>query len=208
MEHTLTIVGIGPGAREYILPAAQKAIDSAEVLAGGARALLEFSRPHQQTLKVDGDIRRLLHSVRERLAGQDIVVMVSGDPGYFSLLETMRREFGPDCIKVIPGISSFQFAFSRLGLPWQNAKLISAHGRQPRQSELAYEKGRILSLLTDAKNHPAQIAFHLQEQGWPSRTRIWLCRNLSYADETILATSLENALQVSGFDSCVMVVME
>ena len=208
MEHTLTIVGIGPGAPEYILPAAQQAIDSAEVLVGGARALQDFSRPHQHTLKVDGDIRGLLVSVREKLVGQDVVVMVSGDPGYFSLLETMRREFPADCIRVIPGISSFQFAFSRLALPWQNAKLVSAHGRMPDMAELVYEPGRILSFLTDGNNHPARIALWLQEQNWPDKTRTWLCRSLSYPEEKILATTLEQARQVSGFDSCVMVVME
>ena len=208
MGHTLTIVGIGPGAPEYILPAAQQAIDAAEVLVGGVRALQTYSRPHQQTLKVDGNIGGLVISVKKKLTKQDVVVMVSGDPGYFSLLETMRREIPSDCIRVIPGISSFQFAFARLALPWQNAKLVSAHGRDPLLSEVAYEKGRILSLLTDPNNHPARIAIWLKEQGWPEATRIWLSRNLSYADETILEIPLKEALQVSGFASCVMVVME
>ena len=208
MEHSLTIVGIGPGAPEYILPAAQKAIESAKVLVGGARALKEFSQPHQQTLKVDGNIQKLLLAVREKLLKQDVVVMVSGDPGYYSLLETMRREFPAECIRVIPGLSSFQFAFARLALPWQNAKLVSAHGRMPPMADLVYEPGRILAFLTDGNNHPARIVLWLQEQKWPEQTRIWLCRNLSYAEETILATTLENAKQVSGFDSCVMVVME
>ena len=48
----------------------------------------------------------------------------------------------------------------------------------------------------------------LQTHGWPLQTRIWLCRNLSYPDETILCVSLVEALEISGFDSCVMVVME
>ena len=208
MEHSLTVVGIGPGSPEYVLPAAKKAIESAAVLVGGARALQEYSRPDQKTLKVDADIRGMLDAVRGLLAKEDIVVMVSGDPGYFSLLDSMRREFPAGCIRVIPGISSFQFAFARLGMPWQGAGLVSAHGRQPAMSELVHETGRVLSILTDRTNHPARIALWLKEQGWPAQARVWLCRNLSYADETILETTLELALQISGFDSCVMVVTE
>lgn len=208
MEHRLILVGIGPGSPDYILPSALKTIGEATLLVGGSRALETFANIHQQTRKVDGDIPGLLAFVRKQLAEEDVVVMVSGDPGYFSLLETMRREFPADCIRVIPGLSSFQVAFARIGVPWQNARLISAHGRQPELSELRFESGQILSFLTDGKNHPARISSWLQEQGWPAKARVWLCKNLSYEDEVVLTTTVEAAQQISGFDSCVMVVME
>jgi cobalt-precorrin-7 (C5)-methyltransferase len=208
LEHQLIIVGIGPGSPDYILPSALKAIKEASLLVGGSRALKDYAKSHQQTRKVDSDISGLLEYVHNQLTERDVVVIVSGDPGYYSLLETMRREFPADCIRVIPGLSSFQCAFARIGLPWQAARLISAHGRQPEMSELRFEAGRALSFLTDGKNHPAIIASWLQEQGWPLQARVWLCKNLSYENEVILETTVEAALLVSGFDSCVMVVME
>lgn len=208
MEHHLTIVGIGPGSPDYILPAALKVIEEASLLIGGSRALQTYAKPWQQSYKVDSNITGLLEFVRRSLLERDVVVMVSGDPGYYSLLATLGQEVPIHRLHVIPGISSFQVAFSRIGLPWQSAHLISAHGREPDPSSLIYEKGCILSFLTDGKNNPARIAGWLRQQGWTLPTRIWLCRNLSYEDETILATTLEDTLQVSGFDSCVMVVME
>ena len=208
MEHQLTIVGIGPGSPEYILPAALKVIEEASLLIGGGRAIKTYAKPHQQVYKVDSDIAGLLNFVKLQLQDQDVVVMVSGDPGYYSLLEALRYEIPTESLRVIPGISSFQVAFSRIGIPWQNARLISVHGRAPDLSAIEYETGRVLSFLTDGKNHPAQIAGWLQQRGWPLRTSVWLCRNLSYTDETILTTTLEETLKVSGFDSCVMVVME
>jgi cobalt-precorrin-7 (C5)-methyltransferase len=207
LEHRLTIVGIGPGSPDYILPAALKAVEDAPVLIGGARALKTFAKPCQQIYKVDGDIAGLLDFIRLRLQDSDVVVMVSGDPGYYSLLATLRHEVRAENLRVIPGISSFQVAFSRLGLPWQTACLISVHGREPDMSQLEYGEGRILSFLTDGRNHPARIAGWLRQQSWPALTRVWLCRNLSYEDETIMETTLESAQQVSGFDSSVMVVM-
>ena len=208
MEGQLTVVGIGPGSADYILPEALRVITEASVLVGGARALQTYAGPQQKIYKVDTDISGLLAYLRRQLEAGDVVVMVSGDPGYYSLLDTFRREFPTGKLRVVPGLSSFQVAFARLGLPWQQARLISAHGRQPQMNSLRYEEGVILSFLTDGKNHPARISSWLQELGWPLQSRVWLCRNLSYEDETILPTTLELALQVSGFDSCVMVVME
>ena len=67
MEHRLIIVGIGPGAPDYILPAAQRAIAQAEVLAGGRRALDSFARPDQLTYAGGGDMAGLLQFLREQV---------------------------------------------------------------------------------------------------------------------------------------------
>ena len=208
MEHQLIVVGIGPGSIDFILPEALRAIETAAFLVGGARALQTFAKPHQRQYKVDADIAGLLQMIRQELAVRDVTVMVSGDPGYYSLLETFRRELPQARIRVIPGISSFQLAFARIGLPWQTAKLLSAHGRKPEPAALVREPGVALSFLTDARQHPAVIAGWLQEQGWPQTARVWLCKNLSYPEETVVAMTLAESLNISGFESCVMVVME
>ena len=206
MEHRLIIAGIGPGSPDYILPAARRAIERAEVLVGGRRALNSFARPGQLTYAVGSDIEGLVKFLREQIVQRDVVVMVSGDPGYYSLLETLRGQFPPETVQVIPGLSSFQVAFARIGLPWQTARVLSAHGREPEPAALAYTEEAILSFLTDGKNNPARIAAWLLEQGWPEQSSVWLCRDLSYENETILSLPLADVLQVRGFDSCVMVV--
>lgn len=208
MEHQLIVVGIGPGSADYILPEALRAIETATFLVGGARALTAYAKPHQQQVKVDADIAGLLQTIRQELAVREVTVMVSGDPGYYSLLETFRRELPEARLRVIPGISSFQLAFARIGQPWQAARLLSAHGRKPAPESLAYNQGLVLSFLTDTRQHPAIIAAWLQEQGWPPAARVWLCKNLSYPNEQISCVSLAETLNIDGFESCVMVVME
>lgn len=208
MEHQLIVVGIGPGSIDFILPEALRAIETAAFLVGGARALQTYAKPHQRQYKVGADIAGLLQTIRQELAVRDVTVMVSGDPGYYSLLETFRRELPQARIRVIPGISSFQLAFARIGLPWQKARLLSAHGRKPEPAALVREPGVALSFLTDVRQHPAVIAGWLQEQGWPQTARVWLCKNLSYPEETVVAMTLAESLNISGFESCVMVVME
>ena len=151
--HKIIVAGIGPGNPDFVLPAARKAIDSAKVLVGGKRALADFAGGcfGQETFPVGADIPAVMNFIREKLDSSDVVAMVSGDPGYFSLLDALLREFPKDIIDVLPGISSIQYAFSRLSLPWHEAEFISFHGRRPEDERLAYKKGRLLGFITDTK---------------------------------------------------------
>ncbi len=206
MEHRIIVAGIGPGNPAYVLPAAAQAIREAAVLVGGARALADFARPGQRTMTIRGDIPAVMTFIRETLAQDDVVAMVSGDPGYYSLLDALRREFPPEILTVIPGVSSVQFAFARLALPWHDASLLSFHGRQPSASELTYQPGRLLGMLTDTKYNSRTIAALLMNQGWPRETSVAVCSRLSYEDEAIWRTTLSEAAQAEARMNCVMVV--
>ena len=166
----IIVAGIGPGHPDYMLPAAERAIREAKVLVGGRRALAQFARPRgegQLTMAVTGDIDSVMQFIREKLELSSVVVMVSGDPGYFSLLDALRRHFPPACLRVIPGLSAMQLAFARLALPWHEARLLSFHGRKPAAERLAYHPGSVLGMLTDrtftSKTIPAVLLAH----GWP-----------------------------------------
>ena len=206
MEHKIIVAGIGPGNPDYIVPAARQAIEEAAVLVGGSRALADFARDGQATMTVRRDIPAVLAFVRDRLKTTDIVVMVSGDPGYFSLLDALRRDFPLECLQVIPGISSVQLAFSRLALPWHGARLLSMHGRMPEKTELAYAPGAMLGILTDAVHNSRTIAQLLLQLGWPAETELFICARLSYADERIIRTTLQGAGQEAEIGHCILVV--
>ena len=49
--------------------------------------------------------------IARELKEHEVVVMVSGDPGYYSLLDALQRNFEQEKIEVIPGISAMQLAF-------------------------------------------------------------------------------------------------
>lgn len=205
-QHKIIVAGIGPGAKEYVVPAAQKAIDGAAVLVGGSRALREFSHEGQKTCAIKADIAGVMDFIREQLKESDVVVMVSGDPGYYSLLGALRRNFSLAQISVIPGISSMQVAFAKVALPWQDADLLSFHGRVPSDDQLVYDKGRIIGMLTDAKFDSAHIAAYLIERGWPKEAMAHICSKLSYPEENIVSLPLGQAMSESNAAHCVMIV--
>lgn len=119
MDHTLIIAGIGPGNRDYILPKALSAIENARFLVGGKRALHDFAKEGQETYPVTGKLSLLAEWLEEKLALDDVVVMVSGDPGFYSLLPWLKKRFPESPLQVIPGISSVQAAFCLINEPWQ-----------------------------------------------------------------------------------------
>ena len=206
MDHKIIVVGIGPGTADYLLPIAKRTIDAAKILVGSQRALQSFANKSSLQYKITGNIDSTLKFIRLNLEKQDIVVMVSGDPGYYSLLVALKKEFTQ--IEVIPGISSMQVAFARLSLPWQNAELISIHGREPELERLKYKPQKVIGMLTDGKYTTAIIAKILMKNGWASESTMHICNNLSYENEFIVNMSLEKASNAEEFRNCIVVVTE
>lgn len=207
MDHTLIVAGIGPGGRDYILPKALDAIGKARYLVGGRRALHDYAKEGQETYPITGKLSLLADWLTEKLALGDVVVMVSGDPGFYSLLPWLKKRFPGNPVKVIPGISSVQAAFCLISEPWQGAKWLSFHGRVPEVKDTAYEKGRKLAFLTDREHNPAYIAGYLIEQGWPKETRAAACEHISYENQQISESTLEGMVSLPGFGESVMVVI-
>ncbi len=206
MEHKIIVAGIGPGAPEYLVPVAKQYIDLASVLLGSRRALDTFAKPGTKTMAITGDIQAVLDFIKEECLHTEVVVMVSGDPGYYSLLAALRNVFSPSQLQVIPGISSMQLAFARLALPWQTARLLSLHGRGPEEQDLHYEIGAVLGILTDTAYTSQAIARLLLARGWPAETKVYCCARLSYKDEEIATATLGTINTIEDFSHCIMVV--
>ena len=205
MKNKIIVVGIGPGNPDYIVPKGLNAIKQAKFLVGGRRALSQFAVDGQETCPITADIQGVMDFIRVKLQQADVVAMVSGDPGYYSLLDALRREFPAEQITVIPGISAMQYAFARLALPWHDATLASFHGRTPSAEEIAYEPGKILGLLTDSQHNSQTIAQILMKAGWPSGQPLHICSRLSYEDEEIITTTLQKAETLPLYNHCILI---
>ncbi|QDR80355.1 precorrin-6y C5,15-methyltransferase (decarboxylating) subunit CbiE [Sporomusa termitida] len=206
MEHQIVVVGIGPGSPDYVLPIASRIIAGAKVLVGSQRALDTFGSANQVSRIIDKDIQGVLDFIGQQLTCQDVIVLVSGDPGFYSMLTALRSRFAPARIRVIPGISSVQLAFARLAEVWQDAALLSMHGRKAADELLKFRPGYKLGILTDPQHNPGHIARILLAQGWPETACVWLCTNLSYDNEEVAALTLAETVATPGFEHSVMVV--
>ena len=200
----IKIVGIGPGNPDYILPIASKEIESAKFLVGGKRALKTFAREGQQTFPITSDIDSVIRFISEH--NDNLCVLVSGDPGFYSLLDIIKSKFNDSEIEVIPGISSLQMAFAKINLPWHHATLLSFHGRTPGNGELEFEKNKILGILTDGVYHSKKIAEVLQDFNWEKNSKFIVFERLSYEDEKITKMTLDEARNAEPISHGVIIV--
>ena len=207
MDNKIIVAGIGPGSFDFITPAALKQIRAAKFLVGGRRALKDFSSTGQVTCAITGDLNAALTFVREKISVDNVCVMVSGDPGYYSLLDLLRKNFSPPQIEVIPSISAMQLAFAKISLPWHAATLASFHGRQPTREILTFAPEKILGLLTDAEFNSATISKLLVDEfNWPESSVVTVCARLSYPDEKIFTATLAEAAVTEPVKHCVLIV--
>lgn len=197
-----SIIGIGPGHREYILPCALSAVEEAQVLVGGERHLALFPDTGKEEILLKGNYGEVLLYVRAHYKDKKIAILVSGDPGYHSLLGKISSEFDSDEYTVVPGISSFQLAMSRIGKVWDNSCLISFHGKSPEEMEIP--RKRTLIALTDYRNTPFRISRLLLKRGFENR-KVYICENLSYDNESIRVFKL-NEIVEEKYKLCVMII--
>lgn len=178
------IVGCGPGSVDYVTPAACAAVEEAQVLIGAGRLLELFPDSPARTIGFDSDTRLLLTELQVLLKqGQNVAVLVSGDPGSFSLARPIVQKFGVDVCKIIPGVSSIQVAFARVGLDWTDAKIFSAHARTPQLSADELRSAEKIAILAGT---PAALELIAALAGKLEQTHeLVLCENLTLPDERV-----------------------
>jgi cobalt-precorrin-7 (C5)-methyltransferase len=175
----ITLVGLGPGSKEYMLLKAMETLNNSSIVIGFSRAIesLDFiSTPKVAVNNLKGIIEFI-----ENNPSENISIVASGDPCFYGVLNYLKRNINEE-ITVIPGISSFQYLMSKLGKPWQEAKLSSLHGRE---GDFIKEVREVnLSIwLTDKINNPTKLAKQLNDEN--VECTIYVGENLSYEDEKI-----------------------
>ena len=132
----LDIISVGPGEAVLLTDDAKQAIDRADAVWCAARhAVLVPPEKARPLSPLEGAIEQMRLSSD---AGQSAAVLVSGDAGLYSLLEMLKRKIGGEYLRVHPGVSALQLFAARLGVSWQDAKILSAHGRALSESALCH----------------------------------------------------------------------
>ncbi len=200
----IVIVGCGPGHSDYLFTAAQKEIKQADVLVGAPHLLQLFPDLGHLRIEAKGAMTEALEQM-EDLTSRRIVVLVSGDSGFYSLARMVIARFGRSNCRVIPGISSLQLAFSRLALEWSDALTLSAHGRIPQvpAEVLGYfEKIAVLAGTREAIEWCADL---LQRRG--SEYLMVACEDLTLDSERIRHFDSADALLATEFASRTILIL-
>lgn len=184
MGSVINIVGCGPGSSDCMTREAVSAVKSSSVVVGSERLLALFPWFDGERVPIGSDMSAALDRIESLCAKGPVAVLVSGDPGLFSLSKLVIKRFGRDLCRVIPGISSIQAAFARLALDWTDARIISAHVSDPDESLMSSLAGepKIAVLLGRSDSTKWVITFLKK---YPRDRQIFVCENLTLGDERI-----------------------
>jgi precorrin-6Y C5,15-methyltransferase (decarboxylating) len=122
--------------------------------------------------------------------------LVSGDPLFFGLGRLLLEELPREQLTFHPYVSAVQLAFHRIKIPWQDARIISAHGRSLDELIQALQQGvEKIAVLTDGTNTPSAIARLFLALDLSSRYEFWVCENLGGSDERVQRIAVEALLE-------------
>jgi precorrin-6Y C5,15-methyltransferase (decarboxylating) len=201
----ISVVGMHGG--QTFGHAAQATLAEADVLVASARHLAHIDvRPDQETIELSGDLGALLDRIQvERALARRIVVLASGDPGFFGIVRLLGDRFGHAVLDIHPAPSSVSLAFARIGRAWDDALVVSAHGRPLEAAVAASLRLPKVAVLTAPTQPPQALGRMLVEAGSPPRA-VTVASRLGERGECITHTDLEG-LASGTFDPMSVVLL-
>ena len=127
-KKNVTIIGTGTGSEDMMTLGAERACRAAGLIIGAKRLTESLGRFGKKSVNavLPGDIVSAVRASEE----ENIVVAMSGDTGFYSGAKKLAPMLGEENVTVLPGISSVIYFCSRLKTGWDDAVLISTHGRE------------------------------------------------------------------------------
>ena len=149
-EVEISLIGIGMSAAT-LTQEAKRALEASDVVFGAER-MLEVVENSKETYPfyLAKDILPVLRQKESQMDGQKLKVSIlfSGDTGFYSGTEKIKTELNKNNykkIRIFPGISSVSYLSAATGIAWQDAKILSIHGKK--------DTAKTRALVLDAIRH-------------------------------------------------------
>lgn len=211
MENKIYIIGIGPGSSEYLTKKAVDTVKTSDYTVGSTRAIDLFDDVNNKiAFNVKDLLDKLEKGVDLAIEGNTVSILSTGDPGFSGVLNTVLRianekNFPEEKIEVIPGISSLQLAAARNHIQWDNANVMTFHGRENIEDILnVINNGKTTIALPSKKVR--DMAQFLLDNGVDEHREVVVCERLSYDDEKIVRSTLKDIANSEFTYMCIMVI--
>ncbi len=204
MTEPCRIVGVLDNGPAGLTPRVLAHIEEADLVIGGTRVLELFAgrfAPHAERRDLTGKLNQVPEWIRAAQAeNRRVVVLATGDPLCHGIAGFLQARLCIEACEVLPNVSTVQLACARLGLPWQEMKILSVHshdvgewrvGAGPEHGlyeirRAAYRHDR-LAIFTSPDNTPDRIARMLVSEGLDAQFHLAVAERLLQPDENIIA---------------------
>ena len=202
MPERLTVIGI---AGDTLAKEAARALEEADLVVGGRRHLDAFGPTGAGRVAIEGDVAAVLDAVAAE-PGR-VCLLASGDPGFFGIVRALVERFGSPTLTVHPAPSSVSLAFARLGLPWDDAVVVSAHGRPLADAARRVAAAPKAAVLTSPDSPPEALGRELLALGARHR-RVGVCSRLGSPEEQVSVVDLDGLASAAWDPLSVVVLVE
>lgn len=194
LSQKISLVGIGMGAEKTLTLEGKKALNEAELLIGAKRMTEAVQKPGQMVLH-EYRSEKIVEYIREHPKYRTVAIALSGDVGFYSGAKKLIDQLDGN-VEVICGISSVVYFMSKIGLSWDDSKIVSAHGRNCNLISLIRHNPKVFSIL-GTEDGVAVLASRLVYYGMGDVT-LYVGENLSYENEKIFHDKAANLTEYRG----------
>ncbi len=202
-KQRLYLIGIGPGSRGMLTEEASSIIHGCDAVIGAKNvtALLSINKSVYDAFLPE-KVRKVL---QEHPSIRSAAIVMRGDVGFYSGAKRMIDEFGKENLTIVPGISSPIALAARLGVCWEDAAMVSMHGRDCNLIHTVCSNGKTF-VLTGGENTVGEICKKLCSYGLESLS-VKVGEKLSYPDER-LTSGKASEFAGADFDSLSVMLIE
>lgn len=198
-ERVLSCIGIGMGNLGTLTHDAAEAIKSAQIIFGADRLLKSVQEmgilSSGQPLVTEYIGTKILAYLEAHPQYRRIAVLMSGDVGFYSGARGIQEAFAGENVHFYCGISSVVYFASKIPTSWQDAKLLSAHGKQVNLLNSVQRYPKIIMIVSGAGD-VMHLCAKLHEAKM-DQVRVTVGTNLSYPEETVTSGAPEDFLTVT-----------
>lgn len=187
----IALIGIGAGAREGMTMEAVEWCESADLLIGASRMLQKIALPGQpayQAYQAD----KIRDYISKHPEYEKIAVLLSGDVGFYSGAKKLLEQL-PKGTELYPGIASVVAFCAKIKESWEDARLVSAHGKNCNLVAEIQNHKKVIALL-GKPGQVRELCGKLEEYGMGD-VEIFLGERLSYPEEQIYLGYPSNFLE-------------
>lgn len=193
-KQKVTLLGIGMGSPKTLTLSGQEAVRNADLIVG-AKRMVDAVRFVGQDFLYEYRSKEIAEYLKAHPEYTKVVVALSGDVGFYSGAKKLAELLGPDT-EMICGISSVVYFMSKIGLSWDDAKIVSAHGKSCNLVSLIRMNRKVFSILGTGDG-VRKLAEKLTFYGMGD-VILHVGENLSYDNEKILAKPARELVSYEG----------
>ena len=203
----IILAGIGMGSGDVITEEVRQLIEEADCLIGAERMITsaqkirsmnglsmrqcERNNRNEGVFIKEYRTEEIVSYIKEHKEHSKIGILLSGDTGFYSGAKKLKERLTEVCsdqIKIYPGISSLSYLASKAGVSWEDAKILSLHGKDMNFVQTIHRHPKTF-LLLGGKNTGRYFYETLSEYGLGD-VQVHIGRQMSYEEEKVLSGKL------------------